>query len=81
MIFFALAGRTENSAAVGHRGRREGKSLKKSFNLTKAPILKDVTKATGASSKPLPVPEGVVLDNTPFQQIFVGGLPGKPPQK
>jgi hypothetical protein len=39
------------------------------------------TKATGASSKPLPVPEGVVLDNTPFQQIFVGGLPGKPPQK
>ena len=34
---------------------------------------------TKASSRP--VPKGFVLDNSPGQQIFIGGLPGKPTKK
>jgi hypothetical protein len=34
---------------------------------------------TKASSRRLP--KGFVLDNSPSLQIFIGGLPGKPPKK
>jgi hypothetical protein len=53
--------------------------MKKSSRVTKTPLPKDATKATGTSLKPLPA--GCVEDKTPSQQIFIGGLPGRPPQK
>jgi hypothetical protein len=53
--------------------------MKKSADNQKEPITTKPTKATGASLKPLPA--GCVEDNTPSQQIFIGGLPGRPPKK
>jgi hypothetical protein len=79
MIFFTLAGGTEKPSAFGHRDRKAGQSMKKSADNQKEPITTKPTKATGASLKPLPA--GCVEDNTPSQQIFIGGLPGRPPKK
>jgi hypothetical protein len=53
--------------------------MKESADNQKEPITTKPTKATGASLKPLP--SGCIEDNTPSQQLFIGGLPGKPPQK
>jgi hypothetical protein len=78
MIFFALAGLTESSSAVGHRGRKAGQSMKKLSDNKKLSTPTKPTRATGASLKPLRT--GCIEDKTPSQQIFIGGLPGRPPK-
>jgi hypothetical protein len=60
-------------------GKKAGQNMKKSSDNMKQPTPTKPAKATGGSSKPLPA--GFIEDNTPSQQIFVGGLLGKPPKK